>query len=118
MPWLVRKLGQDRIAEGFGGDSGAVRNEENCALHWGLIALESGFIINGLGRRIGNSFPPYAMRSPTSKQESRTAGVVVRGNLMGGNPAPMADAMNFQHHGAFPCLQLLTRPPWSFPLRI
>jgi hypothetical protein len=31
MAWLHLKLGQDGVAKGFGGDAGAVRNEEHGA---------------------------------------------------------------------------------------
>jgi hypothetical protein len=32
MAWLGRELGKDRLAEGLGGDAGAVGNEEDCAV--------------------------------------------------------------------------------------
>ena len=141
---LDLKLRQDGVAEGFGGDAGAVRDEKNGALGHGGggdVGVESwlrnwrwgGDRKAVRGRRIGPyngpiiRTPPAPARSmhasrPQAQAQDRlfasAAGSPAPSVLPRRRPTLAGGASPFLNSGAPPCLHVSRRPHWSCPLKI
>ncbi|KAI1694205.1 hypothetical protein Ddc_22273 [Ditylenchus destructor] len=142
-----RELGQDGVTEGFGGDAGAIRDEEHGVLGHEALSGRAfsipgtpcakgrrlsptgprtrAYIIDRRPTRIARNLPLTRMNAAPRRPQESTRPVARR--VM---PLPRAvtvvtcaagrvqGAPVSQHHGVFPCLMLASRrPPWSYPSR-
>jgi hypothetical protein len=108
---LHLELGENGVAEGFGGDAGAVGDEENCACMHGLAALSCGareLATPTIRAIIGNPLSQPPILSMHTAPAPKATTTIVPRRL---HAAPVSTS------GAFPCLHFSTRPPWSYRLK-
>ena len=113
---LDRELRQDRVAEGLGGDAGAVGDEEDGArVH--AVHRPERVEVPTLQWRQPRRMRPQSLAHPAAdalrpaRRSKLEPGSVCAGRTARSSPG-------FQHHGAFPCLHLASRrPPWSYRLK-
>src|SRR5262249_13806047 len=102
-------LAQDRVAECFGRDAGAVGDIEDGAVGHGCCCFESRRKGSELTRRIVANYSRRPMPPALLPQESRNGEHVPEPRVL---EAPVS-----QHHGVSPCLnRASSRPPWSYRL--